>query len=146
MIYIFSNLWGSTFWKSVMGFLNQQVLAKNWGILQTRMDQSSESENEFWVFSNSEMNFTNRYSRRSRWKKFGVICVVSMFPSWVMILKCYDPLIVEKSEFFAILCWSQQKNLKILKQFTYMHLKALVTHFQKIVLFFMLWLNMFWRY
>ena len=119
-----------------MGSLNQQVLAKNWGILQTRMDQSSEFENEFWVFSNSEMNFTNRYSRRSRWKKFGVICVVSMFPSWVMILKLSKK--VHFCQFCADLC---KQNLIMLKQFTYMHLKGLVTWFQRMLLFLMLWLN-----
>ena len=53
----------------------------------------------------------------------GVIFVVFMFPSWVMILKY------------------QQKNQSILNQFIYMHLKDLVTHFQKMLLFTMQWLN-----
>ena len=53
----------------------------------------------------------------------GVIFVVFMFPSWVMILKY------------------QQKNQSILNQFIYMHLEDLVTHFQKMLLFTMQWLN-----
>ena len=57
-------------------------------------------------------------------KKNGVICVVFMLPSWVMILK------LSKKCIFSILCWPQQKNLSMLKQFnTYMNLKGLVTHF-----------------
>ena len=53
----------------------------------------------------------------------GVIFVVFMFPSWVMILKY------------------QQKNQSILNQFIHMHLEDLVTHFQKMLLFTMQWLN-----
>ena len=68
-------------------------------------------------------------------EKSGVICVVSIFPSWLMILK-----LSEKVHFLNFVLTSA-KNLSILKQFTYMHLKDLVTHFQKMLLFTMLWLN-----
>ena len=64
-----------------------------------------------------------------------VICVVFIFPSWVMILK------LSKKCIFSILCWPQQKSLGMLKQFTYMHLKRLVMRFQKMLLFTMLWLH-----
>ena len=37
-------------------------------------------KNEFYVFSNLEMNITNSKSGKSRWKN-GIICLVSMFPS-----------------------------------------------------------------
>ena len=37
-------------------------------------------------------------------EKNGVICLVSMFPSWVMVLK-----LSKKNAFFAILCWPQQE-------------------------------------
>ena len=37
-------------------------------------------------------------------EKNGVICLVSMFPSWVMSLNC-----PKKMYFFAILCWPQQE-------------------------------------
>ena len=81
-------------------------------------------ENEFWVFSNSEMNITNR---KSRW----VISLVSMFPSWVMVFKLSKKVL------------TSARNLSLLKQFTYMNLKYLVTHFQKMVLFIVLWILVF---
>ena len=65
-------------------------------------------------------------------KKNGVICLVSMFPSRVMVLK-----LSKKMHFWNFLLTSV-RNLSLLKQFTYMHLKSLVTHFQKMVLFIML--------
>ena len=68
-------------------------------------------------------------------EKSVVICVVFIFPSWVMILK------LSKKCIFSILCWPQQKSLGMLKQFTYMHLKRLVMCFQKMLLFTMLWLH-----
>ena len=91
-------------------------------------------ENEFWVLSNSEMNITNSYIEKSRWKN-GVICLVPMFPSWVMVLK------LSKKVHFCNFVLTSARNLCLLKQFTYIHLKGLVTHFQKMVLFFMLWLT-----
>ena len=42
-------------------------------------------ENEFWLFSYSEMNITNRVEKVD--EKNEVICLVFTFPSWVMILK-----------------------------------------------------------
>ena len=45
---------------------------------------------------------------------------------------------VQKSEFLATLCWTQQDNC-LLKQFTYMHLKAVITLFQEIVWFIGVW-------
>ena len=62
-----------------------------------------------------------------------VICVVFMFPSWVMILQ------LSKKCFLQFDADLSKKNK--LNQFTYMHLKRLVTCFQKILLFTMLWLN-----
>ena len=37
-------------------------------------------------------------------EKNGVFCLVSMFPSWVMVRK-----LSKKSVFFTILCWTQQE-------------------------------------
>ena len=69
-------------------------------------------------------------------EKNGVICLVSMFPSWVMVLK------LSKKVHFLQFCADLRKKSKSVKaQFTYMHLKSLVTHFQKMVLFIMLWLT-----
>ena len=65
----------------------------------------------------------------------GVICLVSIFPSWVMGLK------LSKKVGFCNFVLTSARNLSLLKQFTYMHLKGLVTHFQKMVLFIMLWLT-----
>ena len=51
------------------------------------MDQKEGShENEFWAFSNSEMNVTNSYGGKSR-SKTGVVRLAFMFPSGVMVLK-----------------------------------------------------------
>ena len=69
-------------WSLKNGYLapadEQNILAKNRGILQTRMDQrwimNGQHENAFWVFS------------ESRWKN-EVICLVSMFSYWIMVLK-----------------------------------------------------------
>ena len=49
-----------------------------------------------------------------------------------------------KMGIFCKFVLTSARNLSLLKQFTYMHLKGLVTHFQKMVLFVILWL-MFWR-
>ena len=51
-------------------------------------------------------------------EKNGVICLISMFPSWVIVLKLSKRV-----------------------EFTYMHLKSLIMQFQKIVLLIMLWLT-----
>ena len=40
--------------------------------------------NKFWVFSNSEMNVGN--SVKSKWKN-EVICLIPVFPSWVLVLR-----------------------------------------------------------
>ena len=68
-------------------------------------------------------------------EKNGVICVVFMFPSWVMILE-----LSKKVHFFQFCADLSKKSLSMLKQFTYMHLKPFVMHFQK-MLFTMLWLH-----
>ena len=58
---------------------------RNWGILQTSIDRSNEFENELKVFSNSELNVTNRW---------GHLC------SFHVPFLSYDPEIVGKSAFF----------------------------------------------
>ena len=68
-------------------------------------------------------------------EKNGVVCLVSLFPSCVWSLNC-----LKKCSFcnFAL---SSAGKLSLLKQFTYMHLKSLVMHFQKMVMLIMLWLT-----
>ena len=90
-------------------------------------------KNEFWTFSNSEVNITNKLEKVDQ--KNGVICLVSMLSSWVMVLK------LSKKWLFCNFMLTSARNLSWLKQFTYMHLKGLVTHFQKLMLFIMLWLT-----
>ena len=86
-------------------------------------------KNEFWVFSNSEMlNVTNRVGKLDG--KNGVICLVSMFPSWVIVLK------LSRNIYLMLI---SSRNLCLLKQFACICLKGLVTHIQKMVLFIMLW-------
>ena len=68
-------------------------------------------------------------------EKNGVICVVFIFPSWVMVFK-----LSKKVHFFKFVLNSAKKP-KMLKQFTYKHLEGLVTHFQKLLLFTMLLIN-----
>ena len=62
------------------------AFAQNWGILQTRIDQRGGDH--------IKMNFD--YFQTQRWmlqtaekvdEKNGVICLVSQFPSWVIVLK-----------------------------------------------------------
>ena len=65
-------------------------------------------ENEFWQFSNTKTNITNSYSSKSKWKN-GVICVISFFPSWVMVLKL--PKIVH----FLQICADLSKKPKSIK-------------------------------
>ena len=68
-------------------------------------------------------------------EKYGVISLVSMFSFWVMVFE-----LSKKIQFLQI-CADLARNLSLLKQFIFMHLKGLVTHFQKRVLFIMPWLS-----
>ena len=73
------------------------------------------------------MNVTSNKSVKSRWKD-GVICLVPMFPSWVIVLRLHKK---------CILCnfvLTSARNIILLKKFTYMHPKGLVLHFQKMVI------------
>ena len=110
---------------------NRLLLAKNWGVLQIRMDQNGD---------HMKMNFT--YFQIQKWmfqtvrmKKVDenntFICLVSMFASWVMVLKLF------RKVHFLQSC----ANRSPLKQFTYINLKGIVTPFQKTILFIMLWIN-----
>ena len=57
-----------------------------------------------------------------------------MLPSWVMVIK------LSKKVHFCNFVLTLARNPCLLKQFTYMHLKVLTTHYQKMVSFIMLWL------
>ena len=60
-------------------------------------------------------------------EKNGVICLASMFPSRIVVLKLF------KKYIFCDFVLTSGRNLGLLKQFTYIH--------QKIVLFIMQWLT-----
>ena len=94
--------------------------------------------NEFWVFSKIQNWKLQTVRSQKVDEKNGVICLVSMFPAWVMVLK-----LSKKKCIFGNFMLNSAINLGLLKQFTYVHLVGLVTHFQKIVLFIMQWLSVF---
>ena len=107
---------------------------KNWGILQTKMDQRRDYiETNFEYFQIQKWILETLRSEKVD-EKNRFICLVSMFPSWLMVLK-----LSKKVLFFFNFVLTSARNLSLLKQFTYIHLKGLLTHFQKMVLFIMLW-------
>ena len=121
--------------KSIMSCPNQWLLAKidvfywsEWIKVMNLKMNSKHFEIQKW------MSQAGRAEKSRR--KNGVIFVVFMFLSWLMILK-----LSKKKAFFKFCADLSKKHLVMLKQFTYMHLKGLVTHFQKMSLFTMLWLN-----
>ena len=67
--------------------------------------------------------------------KNGVICLVSMILFCIMVLKLSIKM------HFCNFVLNPARNLSLLMQFTYVHLKDLVMHFQKMALFILLWLN-----
>ena len=110
---------------------NRQLLGKNWSILQTRMDQRVTT----WRWIVSIFKFRNEIYKQLERKKDGkneVSFLVSMFPSWVMVIK------LSKKVNFCNFVMTLARSLSLLKQFTYMHLKGVITHSQKMVLFIML--------
>ena len=100
--------------------------------LLLKLPSRKQRENEFWVFSNSEMNITNRLEKVD--EKMGHFSS-SLFPSWVMVLK-----LSKKMHFYNFVLTSA-RNLGLIKQFMYMHLEGLVTHSQNMALFITLWLT-----
>ena len=64
-------------------------------------------ENEFWPFSNIKMNITSSYSNKV--DKNGVICLVSLLPSWVMVLK------LSKKVHFLQFCADHSQKRKCVK-------------------------------
>ena len=130
IIWIFSNLRVSPFKKSIR-------IGRFCPKLRYFTDQNGPKggphKNKFWLFSNTKMNVTSSYSRRSRWKKKWVIFLFSMCLFWVMVLKISRR--VHFSNFVLIL----SRHLSLLKLFTYMHMNVLITLFQKIILFIAVW-------
>ena len=82
-------------------------------------------ENEFWLFSNTKMNAKNRAKKAD--ENNGVICLVSMFSYWVMVLKLSKKCIV------CYIMLTSERNLNLLKLLTYMQMEFLITFFQKMI-------------
>ena len=85
-------------------------------------------KNEFWVFSNAEMNLPNNCSGKSRWKKWGYL--PSFFPE-LESLNCL------KKPIFCILRWPQQEILyvKSVCRFIYSVCKVIYVNFFKKISF-----------
>ena len=82
---------------------------KVWSAEKYFTDQNGPKRgNEFWVFSNSDINITNSWAEKVD-EKNGIICLVSMFPSWFMVLK------LSKKEHFCNFVLSSARNLSLLK-------------------------------
>ena len=78
-----------------------------------------------WILS--IFKFRNEYYSqigKSIWKK-GVICLVSMFPSWVVVLK------LSKKVYFCNIVLTSARNLSLLEQFTCIYLKVSLYTFRK---------------
>ena len=100
------------------------TFAKNCGILQTRIDQKEgPHENEFWIFSNTKMNVTNRVEKED--EKWGHLSFVK-FPSWVMALN------LSRKVHFLQFCADSSKKPKPVRAIYVFHLKVLTTLFEKI--------------
>ena len=126
LMFIFSESNEANFW-------SHSLHLQNSGILQTRTDERKgrPHENEFWQFSNTKMNITNRAQKADE-KKWGHLPNF-LFPSWVMVLK------LARREHFCKFVLTSARNLNLLKQFISIHLKDLIMLFQKIVFFIEFW-------
>ena len=85
-------------------------MAKNWGILQTRIDQRGDTS---WKWILGIFKLRNEYYKTVRSEKVdrksGVICLVPMFPSWVMVFK------LSKKVHFLQFCADSRKKSKSIK-------------------------------
>ena len=86
-------------------------------------------ENEFWQFSNTKKWLSQTAQKVDRKNKNGVICLVSFFPSWVMVLKL--PKIVH----FLQICTDFSKESKFIKAIYLYPPEGPIMHIQKIVCF-----------
>ena len=90
-------------------------------------------ENEFWEFSDTKINITDSKSSKSGWKKNGVVCLVSFFPSWVMVVK------LQKIVHFLQIYTDLSKKSKFIKAIFYIHFNDLIMLFRKILCLVWVW-------
>ena len=127
IIQIFSLLRVSTFQKRMMSCPNRQHLGKNRSILQTRMGQRWDHMKINFHYFQIQKCYTVRAEKVDEKMGSYVQFPCSLPKLWS--LNCLKMCI------FCNFVLTSARNLSPLKQFTYMHLKGLVTQFQKMVLF-----------
>ena len=96
-----------------------------------------------WKWVLSIFSFSNEYYKqigKSSWKN-EIICLVPCSLPELRSLNCLKTA-------FLQFCADLSEKSELIKAIIYMHRKALVTHFQKLMLFIMLWLtaSMVWMF
>ena len=109
------------------------AFAQNWGILQTRMDQRGDHIKTNFDYFQIKKWMLQTVRAEKLDKKIVVIGLISMFPTWVMVCK------LSKKVHFLQFCADLSKKFKSVETFTYMHLKVLITLFQKMLWFLGVW-------
>ena len=93
-------------------------------------------ENEFWLFSNTKINSqTIRVEKVN--KKNEAIFVALLFRSWVMTFKLFRKVHILQ------FCADLSKKPKSVKTIYILHLKVLITHFQKMIWFIGVWATVY---
>ena len=106
------------------GLSESAVFAQNLCILQTRLDQMGKIN----FGSNTKMNATSSQSGKNRWK-MGSFIYLSFLLAELRSFNCSKKCII------CSFLLTSARNLSLLKQFTYMHLKVFITLFQKMIWF-----------
>ena len=120
-ICMFPKFNGTKFW-------SHSFHLQNSGILQTRINRRGDRENELWQFWNTKINITNSLSSKIIWKN-KIISLVPFIFLELWSLNC------SKWWIFCKFVFTSARNLNLLKQLIYIHLKDLIMLFQKIVCF-----------
>ena len=95
-----------------------------------------------WKWILSIFKFRNEYYKQLDQKKYmKKMGSFVLFPCFIPELRSLNSL---KKCIFCSFVLTSTRNLGLLKQFTYMHVEGLVTHFQKMVL--LCYDLLFWRY
>ena len=90
-------------------FWSQRFHLQNLRILQTRMDQRWDPMKTNSDIFQIQKWISQKVRAQTFWWKYGVICLVSFFLSWVMVLKL--PKIVH----FLLICADLRKKSKFIK-------------------------------
>ena len=85
------------------------AFSQNWGILKTRMDQRGATWKWILTIFEYKSQCYKQFERKKVDEKNGVICLVSFFPSWVMVCK-----LSKKANFWQF-CADLSKKSKSIK-------------------------------